>query len=229
MDTESKPGPGGPPPAPPGTDEDDLDDNSDDATEPRARHCSTGKLTIAQSRIVNAWRRQLTVPDRRRWHTLNHHPPASSSDCIAAAVVDLLDHAEPDHLTLIRSGARIRDQLELERGQAFPLTSAVSFYLPAVYVTRVDELLLGAQQHHADLLRSARSRISAESPTLPDERNIPDRAYKLPVGTLARMSIDRWARRSPTTVVAAAVRHGDHHHLQQHRARRDMGVGDSTR
>ena len=230
-------GPDTPPPdgEDPGTGEDE-----DQPTE-AARHYSTGKLTIAQARIVDAWRRQLTVPDRR-WQTPNNHPPASSSDCIAAAVIDLIDHAEPDQRKLIRYAARMRENLALERGHAFPTASAVSFYLPAVYATRLDTMLTGAQHHHAELLTQARERVLAELPGRADatarvmrmmsvvgELGIPLKVYKLPVGTLARLAVDRWARRSPATVVAAAVSHGSAHHEQQHRARHDMGIGEAHR
>jgi hypothetical protein len=220
----------------------DPDDaEADEVAEP-ARHCSTGKLTMAQARIVDGWRRQLTVPDRRLWRTENYRPPASSSDCIAAAVVDLLDRAVPDHLTLIRYAARIRDDLASERAQGFPQSSVVSFYLRADYAARADALLSAAREHHRDLLDQAREEVLAELPGRGDSTaralrmmakvaalGIPLKPYKLPVGTLARLGIDRWSRRAPGTVVAAAVGHGADHHEQQHRARSDMGIGDPRR
>ncbi|WP_433635487.1 hypothetical protein [Nocardia sp. CA-120079] len=222
------------------SDPDDDGDGEDEPAEP-ARHCSTGKLTIAQARIVDGWRRQLTVSDRR-WSTPNRRPPASSSDCIAAAVIDLLDRAEPDYLKLIRYADRIRGDLALERGHGFPLASVVSFYLPADYADRADALLADARAHHADLLDQAREQVLAELPSRATATarvmrmmsviaalNIPSKVYKLPVGTLARLAIERWSRRSPATVVAAAVSHGREHHEQLHRARRDMGIGDPRR
>ncbi|MBF6588441.1 hypothetical protein IU414_27235 [Nocardia farcinica] len=212
----------------------------DAAEDEPARHCSTGKLTVAQAGLVDRWRRQLTVPDPR-WHTPDQRPPASSSDCIAAAVVDLLDHAEPDHLSLIRYAARIRETLARERGRGFPAASVASFYLPATYAARADDLLTAAYDHHAGLLDQARDQVRTELPdrdqaidralrltALTAAQNIPARIYKLPVGTLARLAIDRWARRAPTTVVAAAVAHGARHHRQLHRARRDMGTGPTS-
>lgn len=233
-----------PPPADPGDgDPDDDGDGEDEPVSQPARHYSTGKLTIAQARIVDGWRRQLTVSDRK-WHTLNHRPPASSSDCIAAAVIDLLEHAEPDHLALIRYSERMRNDLALERGHGFPIASTVSFYLPALYADRLDELLTSAYRQHGELLDTAAEQARIEHPgrgnasssarrtrmlDLIGEYRIPFKVYKLPAGTLARMAIDRWARRSPATVVAAAVKHGSAHHEQQHRARHDMGVGDAHR
>ncbi|MGF0320642.1 hypothetical protein [Nocardia fluminea] len=211
----------------PGTD----DSGHEDEPVRAARHCSTGKLTSNQRRIVNAWRRQLLESDMK-WHTPNHRPPASSSDCIAAAVLDLLKNAEPDHLTLIRYATRIRDQLEEERTQQFPMSSAVSFYLPPAHADRAESLLLAARTHHVELLHQARSAASAErarTKSTIGALSIPGKVYQLPIGTLARMGIERWARRSPTTVVADAVRHGDLHHAQQHRARRDMGTGEVQR
>ncbi|MBF6163050.1 hypothetical protein IU421_30340 [Nocardia cyriacigeorgica] len=153
-------------------------------------------------------------------------------------MVDLLDHAEPDHLTLIRYAARIRDTLARERGRGFPAASVVSFYLPATYATRADDLLAAAYHHHADLLGQARDRVRAELPgrghgvaralrlaARTAELDIPATVYKLPAGTLARLAVDRWSRRAPTTVIAAAVAHGARHHRQLHRARNDMGTG----
>ncbi|MCX4099113.1 hypothetical protein [Nocardia sp. alder85J] len=220
---------------------DDGDGFGGDAEEgagQRARHYSTGKLTVAQARIVDGWRRQLTVPDRRRWHTENYRPPASSSDCIAAAVVDMLDRAEPDHLAVIGYAARLREEIAVERGRSFPSLSVVSFYLPADYAARAETLLAAAHAHHVDVLDQVRERVRAELPGAPVaqqairmlgilvEMGVPSRVYRLPVGTLARYAITRWARRAPVTVVAAAVAHGRQHHEQMHRARRDMGVGD---
>lgn len=218
----------------------DPDDGGEDepVAEP-ARHYSTGKLTFAQARIVDGWRRQLTVSDRK-WHTPNNRPPASSSDCIAAAIIDLLDFAEPDHTKLIRYGERMRNDLALERGHAFPLASSVSFYLPAVHAERLDELLGAAYAHHLGILGQAAEQAEAEFAgsskarrarmldLIADER-VPFKVYKLPAGTLARMAIDRWSRRFPATVVDAAVKHGSAHHEQLHRARHDMGVGESRR
>ncbi|MEV6071985.1 hypothetical protein AB0L82_36055 [Nocardia sp. NPDC052001] len=218
------------------------DDDAGESEPARAaRHYSTGKLTIAQARVVDGWRRQLTVPDRR-FSTPNNRPPASSSDCVAAAVVHLLDHAEPEPRELIRYAARMRENLALERGRAFPAASVVSFYLPAPYALRLDAMLTAAQDHHAELLDQARDRVHTELPGRENatarglrmmsavaELGIPHKAYILPAGTLARLAIDRWARKSPATVVAAAVAHGSAHHEQMHRARHDMGVGDAHR
>lgn len=228
----------GPDAAPPN--EDDEVEEGEPTAAP-ARHYSTGKLTIAQARVVDAWRRQLTVPDRQ-WNTLNNRPPASSSDCIAAAAIDLLEYAEPDELKLIRYANRVRENLALERGHAFPHASAVSFYLPTTYATRLENMLAAAHSHHGELLSQAREQVLGELPARGDatarvlrmmsrvsELNIPLKAYKLPAGTLARLAIDRWSRRSPATVVAAAVAHGSTHHEQQHRARRDMGIGEARR
>lgn len=215
----------------------DPEGESEDAA---PRHYSTGKLTAAQAGLVDRWRHQLTVPDPR-WRTPDQRPPASSSDCIAAAVLDLLDLAAPDHLTLIRYAARIRDTLARERGRGFPAASVASFYLPAAYAARADNLLAAAYDSHAALLDRARDQVRAELPgrdqaiaralrlaALTAEQNIPARIYKLPAGTLARLAIDRWARRAPATVVAAAVAHGARHHRQLHRARRDMGTGHTS-
>ncbi|MGW5569694.1 hypothetical protein ACWEVD_00720 [Nocardia thailandica] len=185
----------------------------DGESQPVARHCSTGRLTVAQARILDGWRRQLLVPERR-WRTPDHRAPASSSDCIAAAVLELLDDAEPDPLTLIRYADDVRYQLHTERGRQVGMSTA-SFYLPPGAAERALNLLAAAEAHHHELLPRASG------------LGIPTRVYRLPVGTLARMAIQRWARRSPATVVAAAVSHAERYHHQRHRARRDMGIGQA--
>lgn len=52
--------------------------------------------------------------------------------------------------------------------------------------------------HHHNLLDAAREGVLTEP-------GLPSKAYKLPAGTIARLAIDRWARRSPTAVVDDAV------------------------
>ncbi|GGL43971.1 hypothetical protein [Nocardia jinanensis] len=198
--------------------EPDPDDESEQPPNP-ARHYSTGRLTAAQARVLSRWRRQLTVMDPR-WPTRDHRPPASSSDCLAAAVTDLLDRAEPTHLELIRYGDRIRKAMTATRGRGAPAVSVVSFYLPAGYAARLDAMLADAQEHHRDLLDAAREGVLTEP-------GLPSKAYKLPAGTVARLAIDRWARRSPTAVIADAVAYGGYHHTQVHRARADMGIADT--
>ncbi|MFI9538312.1 hypothetical protein ACIG56_34405 [Nocardia fusca] len=197
--------------------EPDPDDESEQPPTP-ARHYSTGRLTATQARVLSSWRRQLTVIDRR-WNTRDGRPAASSSDCLAAAVTDLLDRAEPTHLELIRYGDRIRRTMTATRGRAAPAVSVASFYLPAGYADRLDALLDDARNHHRELLDDDRDRALAEL-------GVPSKAYKLPAGTLARLAIDRWARRSPTAVIAAAVDYAGYHHTQAHRARADMGIAE---
>ncbi|MFR9774169.1 hypothetical protein [Nocardia sp. SC052] len=213
------------------------DDTEDDGGETASCHYSTGRLTTAQARTVNMWRQQLTLTDPR-WSTPNQRPPASSSDCIAAAVTDLLDTARPEHLELVRYADRMREQQRANRAGAFPAGSVVSFYLPPSYADQLDALLADAQQHHDDTLDQAREQVLAELPgranatarvmrmmSVVGSLNIPLKAYRLPAGTLARMAIDRWAAKPATAVVAAAVAYGREYHAQQHRARKDMGVG----
>lgn len=193
------------------------DPDDADAGEPQgpgsARHYSTGKLSVAQARVLDGWRRQLGVADRR-WTTSDRRPAASSSDCLAAAVVDLLDRAEPGHLELIRYAARLRSAQLTARGRPAPGIPTASFYLGADYADRLDDLLAAAYSHHCELVETGRT----------VELAIPHRPYKLPAGTVARWAIDRWARRSPAAVVADAVDYARTHHQQLHRARADMTV-----
>ncbi|MEU1986136.1 hypothetical protein [Nocardia sp. NPDC019395] len=202
-----------------------------------ARQYSTGKLTAAQARVVSAWRHQLRVRDPR-WGTRDQLPRASSSDCLAAAVIDLLDRAEPGPLQLIRYADQLRRTLAGARGREAPAVSAASFYLPGEYADQLDALLTGAQEHHAELLDEAREQVLAELPDGPRtaqvmamisavaERGVPFRVYRLPAGVVARRAIDRWARRSPASVVAVAVGYASESHQQFHKARKDMGIAD---
>lgn len=212
----------------------DADPDADAAVP--AVHMSTGKLTARQARIVAAWRQELLVFDPKRWRTRDHRPLASSSDCLAAAVVDLLDHAEPAPGELIRAHVRIRDELAAERGRAFPAVSTASVYVPGGYADRIDTLLTAAHDFHAAELDAAREQAAAELPDAPPlarglryaaraaERGMPLRIYRIPAATVIRLAIERWSRKAPATVVGYAVTHGEKWHTQVHRARKDMGI-----
>lgn len=199
-------------------------------------HLSTGKLTARQARIVAAWRSELMVSDSKRWRTRDHRPPASSSDCLAAAVVDLLDRAEPAPAQLVRAHARIREDLADERGRAFPAVSTASVYVPGDYADRITGLLEAAAEFHRAALDQARTEAEAElGPDAPPiklglryairagDLGVPLRVYRIPPATVIRLAIERWSRKAPATVVARAVDHGERSHTQLHRARKDMG------
>jgi len=51
---------------------------------------------------------------------------------------------------------------------------------------------------------------------------VPWRLSKVPGGALARMAIDRWARRSADRVAGDAAAYSADAHEQPHRGRRDM-------
>jgi hypothetical protein len=201
-----------------------------------AAHLSTGKLTARQARTVAAWRAELLMSDPKRWRTSDHRPPASSSDCLAAAVVDLLDHAEPAPVELIRAHARIRETLAAERGRAFPAVSTASVYVPGDYPDRITALIEAAHEFHADALDQAHRQAEAELPDagslavgaryalLAAERGVPLRIYRISPATVIRLAIERWSRKAPATVIARAVGHGERWHEQMHRARKDMGI-----
>ncbi|MGV9679122.1 hypothetical protein ACWDSJ_27900 [Nocardia sp. NPDC003482] len=219
-----------------------VDADPDDVVEPVAVHMSTGKLTARQARVVAAWRQALLVPNRKRWRTRDHRPPASSSDCLAAAVVDLLDHAAPTPLDLVRAHQRIRESLADERGRrAFPAVSTASVYVPGDYADRIDALRDAAHDAHHQALAQARDQAAAELPhaaprarglryaSLAAQRGVPPRVYRLPAATVIRLAIERWTRKAPDTVVGYAVTHAERWHTQLHRARKDMGVDQGKR
>ncbi|ATL72509.1 hypothetical protein [Nocardia terpenica] len=202
-----------------------------------ARHYSTGKLTATQARTVNAWRRELHRPRRRTYFTRDGRPPASSSDCVAAAVVDLLDTAPPQALEVARYAAWIRSEQRDGRSTKFPGAQHVSFYLPEPHAEHAEALLTEAHEAHRAIVDEVRAEAARR---FPGRYQAEERALfalgqlaaqqltaavprRLPMGTLARMAVDRWAARSAEAVVAAAVDHSAAHHLQHHRARRDMG------
>ncbi|WP_039819044.1 hypothetical protein [Nocardia otitidiscaviarum] len=185
--------------------------------------------------LVSAWRQALTEPTT--WRTPDGRPPASSSDCIAAAVVAFLE-TDPDPLDVARYATRIRLAHKEERlSERFPQSRPASFYLPENFADQLDALLLRARTIHQELADAARAEARELYPGgrqavsryvhVVDQlaqRGLPAKVYVVPAGTVARMAIERWRRRAPRSVVAAAVEHAHEHHTQLHRARRDMGT-----
>ncbi|MGW4355510.1 hypothetical protein ACWELJ_25825 [Nocardia sp. NPDC004582] len=212
-------------------------DDAQAAAATPARHYSSGRLTAAQSRTVNAWRHELHRPRRSVYGTEDGRPPASSSDCVAAAVTDLLATAAPEAMDVARYAAAIRLHHRDTRPLQFPAERAVSFYLPATVADAAEALLARAHTTHRASVDQLRGEATSRFPgrRQADERttflltelaalqltaNVPK---ALPMGTLARMAIDHWNTRPAESVVLAAVDHSAAHHLQQHRARNDMG------
>ncbi|MEU8901310.1 hypothetical protein AB0C65_35960 [Nocardia sp. NPDC048505] len=206
----------------------------DESGETRAKvHYSTGRLTPGQAGTINRWRRQLTIAGQ--WSTRDRRPPASSSDCVAAAVQDLLHTAEPDLYALMQYNARIREKLS-RSARSFAASPGVSFYLPADDADRLDRLLRDGYQLHGQILDDIVGNLAADAPELTGgqrrhllvalaaERGIPLKLYRLPAGTIARMAIDRWGNRTAVWVVNQAVAYARANHLEPHRARVDMGV-----
>jgi hypothetical protein len=210
---------------------------------PARVHYSTGRLTGAQAEVVNRWRARLqearpVAGDRS--DARDPRPRASSSDALAAAVASLLA-APPEPLDLVRYADRLHQGLQAA-GRAgtdsdlLPVYPPVSFYLPADLADRYEQL---REVAYRDALRR-RGEIEEEAwRRYPDARgqagervawclaqmvtaHLPLRIRTVPRGVLARLAIDRWARRSPDRVAAAAVAHAQEVHEQPHRARRDM-------
>jgi len=222
-----------------------------DADEVQATvHYSTGRLTRAQAELVNKWRARLLedrpLPGARpaggiaRLVGFDDRPRASCSDVIAAAVTELLRQAAPGELDLARyAHAAWHAQRAAGRGQGdddrAPRYPPVSFYLPAELAVEYEALRLRAAERVLEVHRElgeeavrrypdeqqARERagwITAELARL----GVPWRLSKVPGGALARMAIDRWARRSADRVAGDAAAYSADAHEQPHRGRRDM-------
>lgn len=193
---------------------------------------TTGKLTGVHLSTTTAWRTALTL--QSDWKTPDGRPRASSSDCIAAAVVDLFA-AGPDPLDIARYSYRIRLAHNQSRG-TFTGAHAVPFYLQDIHAQQLDTLVTRAMDAHRELVGIAAdearqlysSAQSTQRYTHIAQRlaahQLPVKVYKVPSCTLARMAIERWRRRKPATVIQAAVTYAQQHHTQPHRARKDMGT-----
>ena len=222
------------------------DGQDDDDGEPPPRHYSTGRLTRAQADLVNAWRARLAadrplpgrdrVGEAARLLGLDDRPPASCSDIIAAAVMELLGR-EPDELRVAQyayagwqaqqaAGGGRRDDARA------PVYPPVSFYLPGYLAGPYDDLRERARER----VRKMRRELETEAARrFEDEKEraawlmgemvaqgIPLRMGKVSGGVLARMAIDGWARRSADRVCSDAVAYAAGAHQQPHRGRRDM-------
>jgi hypothetical protein len=215
----------------------------------RPVHCSTGRLTRAQARAVDAWRARL-LEDRAlpgqapageaaRLSGSTDHPRASTSDAVAAAVANLL-RRPPAPLDLAGYAYRaILAQWEDSHGTPRPgaaVCPPASYYLPAVLADQAGRHLALARAAATEKLRALRLEARSRYPGSTDRaaqqrsryiaRQVSDLGLhysrQLPRGTLARLAIDQWAGRSPDDVAAEAVAWCQDHHVQWHRARRDM-------
>jgi hypothetical protein len=213
-------------------------------------HYSTGRLTRPQAGVVSAWRARLLLdkplpgqPSARLAARLvggSDRPRASCSDAVAAAAADLL-RQPPGPLELARYAyASMQAASDAAHGGAdadeAPLYPPVSWYLPAPLAARAEQLRADA----CAAVRAARDEALAEAARIYPGRTRPGAlardlhaagklaraglpySRQVPRGTIARMAIDRWARRHPDDVAADAVAYAAAVHQQPHRARRDM-------
>ncbi|MFG2007288.1 hypothetical protein ACGFNU_49875 [Spirillospora sp. NPDC048911] len=179
------------------------------------------------------------------WQQQQGRPPASLSDTLAVAVIELFTDALPDPFTVAAYAARTRrrHELDLARGRV-PEHPPVAFYLPPRFTQRYDgfldkifEDLCGA--YAAELAQVSQQFVITPAPAVLAaevyerlgtagissswyRRRAPGTPYRIPAGTLARMAIDRWARRPVEQVVLAAVSYATAVHQQPHRTRRDI-------
>lgn len=222
-----------------------------DGEEPAAPavHYSTGRLTGAQAKIVDAWRARLRedkplpgvprVSQALRMLGVTDHPKASCSDAIAAAVADLLrDPPAPLALAGYAYTAIRAQRLAVQGmpGRAAADNLPASFYLPAELAGEAEQLRAQAQRDAVakldEIQRDADERFPGDTDDAKRNRSryIADQVRQLglhytrqvPRGALARMAIERWGRHSPDRVAAAAVAWADEAHDQPHRARHDM-------
>jgi hypothetical protein len=226
------------------------DGDADEAGEARPpAHCSTGRLTVAQAGVVDAWRGRLRedrpLPGRDRAGEAarlagsTDHPRASTSDAAAAAVAALLARP-PEPLELAGYAYRaIRAQWEDSHGMprpGAPVCPPVSYYLPPALAGQAEALRAEARLAAVRKLGQLPREASDLYPGNTDQAERARARYiaaqveqlglyytrQIPRGAIARMAIDRWARRSPDEVAAAAVDWCQAVHVQWHRARRDM-------
>jgi hypothetical protein len=223
-------------------------DTSDEPEEPTPPvHCSTGRLTRVQAETVNRWRARLMqdrpLPGQRRAGEalrllgIDDRPRASCSDAIAAAVAELLAEDPPDEAAVMRYtvATRLAQKLNSDGGADAPRWPPVSFYLAGELADAAASLRERAWswcvQVHDQLHAEAAEKFPspAQAPERREwvrrqltELGVPERLYRVPAGTLARMAIDRWRRRAVDRVAAAAVKYAEDAHEQPHRARRDM-------
>jgi hypothetical protein len=164
---------------------------------------------------------------------MDDRPPASCSDVIAAAVRDLLAAADPATGLDLARYAEASRLAAIRGGAPAPVHQPVSFYLPA-------DLADTAEQMRAQAVRdviAARNKLRREADqrfpgdeeqqalwfsTQLTRRGLPHQVRQVPRGAIARMAIDRWARRPLEQVAADAVEYAAEVHAQAHRARRDM-------
>ena len=214
-------------------------------------HFSTGRLTRAQAATVDAWRERLRtdrpLPGRQRAGEAarllgaSDRPPASCSDAIAAAVAELL-RSPPAPLDLARYAyAGMQAQQATAQGQRSNDAAAVytpaSWYLPADIAAQAGQLradaYAAARRIHLEVAAEAERRHPGNGRDAATARalfaigelarhGLPPYLRQVPRGAIARMAIDRWARRGAERVAADAVDYAASVHDQPHRARRDM-------
>jgi hypothetical protein len=216
-----------------------------------AVHYSTGRLTRAQAGLVNAWRDRLRedkpLPGRppvgglARLLGASDRPPASCSDAVAAAVAELLGQRPPAPLDLARyayAGMKAQQAAAAGRGaeDTAPLYPPVSWYLPADIAEQAEELRAAAYSAVVEAVLEVRREANERHPGGTREAAVARALFEsgelarlrlpfvrqIPRGAIARMGIDRWARRSPARVAADAVAYAADAHEQPHRARADM-------
>jgi hypothetical protein len=207
-----------------------------------AAHYSTGRLTAVQAAVVDRWRVRLLedqplpgqqrVPEMLYATGIDNRPRASCSDVIAAAAHALLALKPPTGLELARYAEAGR-LAAVGGGPEAAVCQPVSFYLPADLAAAVEELRARAVHEVIAARNELRHEAEQHFPSDLDQqvawfsaqltrRNLPVRARQVPRGALARMAIDRWARRPADQVAAEAVAYAADTHRQVHRARRDM-------
>ncbi|MBO2464944.1 hypothetical protein [Actinomadura violacea] len=218
-----------------------------DADDVPAVQYSTGRMTRTQAETVEKWRKRLQedrpLPgverkgEALRLLGLDDRPPASSSDVLAAAVVDLL-RAGVEEMEVARYSYRTRVQVKMAGESSrddLPRFSPVSFYLAGQWAARYEALREAAAVEHYRRYAEVQEEAEQRFPSIEQaqqrvlwfeaelaKRRIPPRFYRVSGGIIARMAIDRWRRRGVDRVIKAAVEYAVDAHEQPHRARSDM-------
>jgi hypothetical protein len=163
---------------------------------------------------------------------------------IAAAVAELLARHPPEPLDLARhayAGAQAQHDAAHGRrerdGADVPQYPPASWYLRAKIAADAEKLRTAARsavrQVHAQVRAAAYERHPGGTRAAAIARGLfmvgelarqglPPDAGPVPRGAIARMAIDRWARRTPDRVASGAVAYSAEVHTRPHGARSDM-------
>ncbi|WP_043637297.1 hypothetical protein [Nonomuraea candida] len=231
------------------------DRTPDEETKPVLIHYTTGNLTDSQAATLNRWRDRL-AEDRplpgarhkggllREFFNLDDRPPCSLSDVIATAVIRYM-RRPPEPLDVARYAHASRQaQIDIGRFGArenSPVHKKVSFYLPEDVATRWENLRKATGPAVVEFVKALRAQVEEEFPGPERQRErgmafwmrltasgLPEHPPRIPGGVIARMAIDKHARRDVEKMILEAAVYAEEVHVQPHRTRRDVHGRNET-